>query len=402
MRVSFESSHVGGDFSSGVLTIGVTAEDHVAGATVHEVIHFSVPRDFHVHNDSVAAALLSLVGANYRSVGFNFGVSACCAEVLRDYYRLDEVGPVDPNLEPRRPGRHLGLNFSGGLDSTAVWVILDLLGDEFMVIHADYGFGYRREQTHTTAYRKDVDCTTDLREKGYDLNGRFLAAIPLLYADYVGLGSVTHGNPYFHYPPLHVESLAHRQAPAFLRHDAVFNAGGLAELHLIRGLMTWSTLRILVSTAPERVRGALAASARPGSVKHAIKALALRDTYQRLGLPLPEFLEPWIPPRQLPPFGQRLDVDTWALYFLKTRGPEFVGTFVNGIERVDRAAVDRLTFRFLTRYNPSLVQVIPADLRNRYLSLLHRFEVYPYDERDWYELEQYKALLDVERHAGPR
>jgi hypothetical protein len=392
--VYFESSHVSGDFAARRLTVAIARPDAARGLTVRDQVWFSVPADFRTHHDSVAAALMTLVGRTYPIVTFNFPISRHCAELLTSYYRLEEIGPIDESQEPRRPGRALGLNFSGGLDSVCVWVLLhELMGEELKVIHANYGAEFAREHDATRCFQLDVDCATDLRNVGYDQRGRFLTAVPLLYADYADLGSVTHGNPYFHYPPLHVESTVDGLPPRFLAHDAVVNAGGLHELHLIRGLMTWSTLKVLVATAPERVEAALSASAAPGTVKHAIKSLALREIFEQLGQPLPATLRDWVPPRTLPLFGERLDVDTWALYFLRTKGRAFVNTFVLGLNRLDMARCDELSFDFLTKYNSSLIYLVPEPLRSNFMRVLHGFDIYPYGERDWHDLERYRAFL---------
>jgi hypothetical protein len=401
MHVRFQSSHVSGAAATGQLTVRIFMEDARAGQTVSDVVSFAVPADYHVHNDSVAAALLTLVGKTCNSVSFNFPVSRHCADTLRDYYALDLIEPVNDALEPRQPGRRLGLNFSGGLDSVAVWVMLrELLREDIRVVHADFGRLYAREQAAADGYALDVNCVTDIRAKGYDERGRFLAAVPLLFADYSDLGSVTHGNPYFHYPPLHVESTLDGQPPRFLAHDAAFTAGGVAELHLIRGLMTWSTLKILVASAAWRVEAALHGSARPGTVKHAMKSLALREVFERLGQPLPEALRRWTPPRQLPLFGERLDVDTWALYFLRTRGLAFVNTFVRGLDRLDCSPLDDISYDFLTRYNTSLIYWLPEPLRSRFTDMLHSFDIYPYTERDWRDLERYRAFLLAHHSAS--
>jgi hypothetical protein len=394
VHIGFFSSHIVGDYSNGRLLVRVQAEDLRAGQTRLDDVSFSVPPDFHTHNDCVAAALITLVGKVCTSAEFNFPISQQCADMLAAYYGLADVGPIDPHLEPRRPGGALGLNFSGGLDSVSVWVLLhELMGEDIKVIHADYGPAFAREQLATNGYRLDVDCATDLRARGYDQRGRFLTAVPLLFADYADLGSLTHGNPYFHYPPLHVESTADGLPPRFLAHDAVVNAGGLRELHLIRGLMTWSTLQLLVAMAPERVEAALRASAAPGTVKHAIKSLALREIFERLGQPLPPALREWVPPQTLPLFGERLDVDTWALYFLRTKGRAFVNTFVLGLNRLDMARFEELSFEFLTKYNSSLVYLVPEPLRGAFTRVLHSFDIYPYSERDWRDLERYRAFL---------
>ena len=123
MRIEFHSSHVAGDFSSGTLIIGVTrAED--GQVSRYDEVFFALPPDYHVHNDLVAAACMAFAGHEYREAAFNFPISIACAAMLAEHYRLDAVSPVDPSLQARKPGRFLGLSFSGGLDSIGVWVLL--------------------------------------------------------------------------------------------------------------------------------------------------------------------------------------------------------------------------------------------------------------------------------------
>ena len=140
MRVTFDSSHVRGDFSGGVLTVGIGVEDDQAGMSTWTDIEFDVPPDFHTHNDAVAAALMTLVGRKYAEVTFNFPISTFCADTLRAYYGEIAIGPVDPRAAPRAPGRRIGVNFSGGLDSTAAWLLTRALyGNDFAVITTEYG-----------------------------------------------------------------------------------------------------------------------------------------------------------------------------------------------------------------------------------------------------------------------
>ena len=59
--------------------IGIEFVDAERRVTHHDRIHVQVPRDFHVHNDSVAAALMTLVGRSCPIVTFNFPISTRCA-----------------------------------------------------------------------------------------------------------------------------------------------------------------------------------------------------------------------------------------------------------------------------------------------------------------------------------
>jgi hypothetical protein len=168
MHVAFRSSHVDGDYSDGKLHLLIDPERGPGAARHIDPIWFTVPADFHTHNDSVAAALLTLVGQRFRSVSLNLPISRYCAETLAWYYQLDEIGPVDAGLEPRRPGHVLALNFSGGLDSTALWVLLrDLAGVTFKVVTSEYEHS-TLDRPGFTGYHRDVSTVTNLRRRGYD------------------------------------------------------------------------------------------------------------------------------------------------------------------------------------------------------------------------------------------
>ena len=138
---------------------------------------------------------MTLVGTTYSDVTFNFPISSYCADILTTYYRLREIGPVDASLEPRQPGRWIGLNFSGGFDSVALWCLLKHeLQLDFRVITSDYGGRFAHERLGFKHFARDVSCVTNLRQLGYDGRGRFNAAVPLLYADYLDLSALASGH----------------------------------------------------------------------------------------------------------------------------------------------------------------------------------------------------------------
>ena len=64
-----------------------------------------------------------------------------------------------------------------------------------------------------------------------------------------------------------------------------------------------------------------------------------------------------------------------------------------GLNRLDMTAFDELSFDFLTKYNSSLIYLVPEPLRSSFMRVLHSFDIYPYSERDWHDLERYRAFL---------
>jgi len=399
MSVSFRSSHVGGDFSGGRLTIDIVSPEPARAVSAF----FAVPADFHTHNDCVAAALMTLLGRTYPDVALNFPISSHCAHHLTTYYQLDAIGPVDESLEPRRPGHYLALNFSGGMDSTLVWVLLrEYVGAEVKVITSEYEH-FKYERVGWSGYHRDVSCLTNLRGLKLDLAGRFNFAVPLLFADYADIWGVACGHTYDH-APRSLESLVAGQRPRFLEQDASLQAGGLTEVHLVRGMFELATGIALARAAPERVEAALTASGAPGTRKHATKHLVLRNEFNRLGLPVPAYLRE----EEMPTVASRVEGIGWrALWMWKHISPEFAIRFDPRVADVDMSIVDGLRLTFLERYNANFVELVPPDIRTRFYSALHQLDFVPYDEQDFVELQLVREFLveqgrEIETPLGRR
>jgi hypothetical protein len=393
MRIAFESSHITGDFSSGWLRVDLGIADELVGQSTWDEIVFSVPPDFHAHNDAVAAALMTLVGTRYHDVTFNFPISTACAETLGRFYPGVEMGPVDPSAESRHPGAQLALNFSGGLDSTAVWAILDeALGGDFAVVTSEYGGSYAFEAHGYERYRRDVSCRTNVRSKRYSRNGRFNFCVPLLFADYLDLGSITTGHSIL-LADSDLDPLTDGGRPAFLHDDLVVNAAGLEEVHLIRGLWTQGLFRTLIALAPERAEHALAASARPGTRKHFLRAWILRSIYEDLRLPAPAYLRHVPPPNPPIEFGASIGPDIVLLGYVKREGITAARRICPKLARFDLSFLDDLSLNFFWRYHTHYAELIPQPMRERVLPVFERCGVQASEARDLEELARVREFL---------
>jgi hypothetical protein len=391
MRVSFESSHVRGNFGDGRLTVRIQRVDDRRRRTRNDEISFEAPPDFHTHNDSVAAALLTLVGRSCPVVTFNFPISTRCAEILAAHYNLTEVGPIDPSLEPRRRGRYLGLMLSGGLDSMALWLTLRrVLGDDFKIITTDFGGNFEFESRGFQYFRRDVSCRTDFREKGFAREGRFTTAVPLLFADYADLASVTTGHHYPHVP-LSVESLRDGGRPRFLDEDRPLNAGGLDEVHIMRCLNVAGQSRLTMLADDDMLEAAWHGSSPAGTTKRFHKGLILRRLYERKGLTPPEWIGDISYTRRRSPFAAPL-MRFSQLYVIKFFGLEVAAQEIDDLERYDFSLLDALTLDCLERYNTNLIQQIPASMRAGVLAVFNEAGIEPYAERDWSELAELVAF----------
>jgi hypothetical protein len=293
-------------------------------------------------------------------------------------------------LEPRRPGRYVALNFSGGFDSTALWWLLrHELGAEFKVVTTDYGGQQAHEQPSFQRFPRDVTCRTDVRRKRYDRAGRFNAAVPLLFADYLDLHSLASAHT-LRQEQADTESLLDGRAPSFLALEAAYQAGGLEEAHYVRCVHSRALQKVLVLAAPHLLPDALLGSGPPGTEKHYTRALGLRAWFEQLGLDVPDYLTDIPLPVHPIPLIRRTRNLMQGLTVAKYFGVDVARPLAPWMDDVDLAVLDDLTLEFLDRYNPNFIHFIPAEAKHQLLAVFHRYGIYPYTEHDWHEI----ALVD--------
>jgi hypothetical protein len=394
-RIEFASSHVDGDFSAGLLTIAVRSEDDAAQMTTLDEIEFSVPADFHAHNDAVAAALMTLAGRKYAEVTFNFPISDTCARLLRRYYGEIAIGPVDAAALPRVGGRRLAANFSGGIDSVAVWLLLrELCGDEFAVITSEYGGSFAFEARGFGSYTRDVSCRTTLRQRGFHREGRFNFCVPLLFAEYLDLAGIATGHCMAHTPDGLVD---YRDArPAFVDGDLVVNAGGVEDVHLLRSVSAAGIAQIVMALGRERIDRAMLASSPPAGSKARLNSMIFRYLHEDAGIPLTPYLAAHPPTsRAMRSFEQALRL----FYVFKRAGAEETCRICPEIAKLDLQVLSGLSFDFLTRYNPPILDLLSEPLRSQTRQLFERCGVVAYDEHDWEEIAIVRRQLQA---AFPR
>ncbi|RIK36984.1 MAG: hypothetical protein DCC58_18625 [Chloroflexi bacterium] len=390
VRVAFHSNHCLPEGPGEQLRVRVATDGR------SDELTFSLPKHYHVHNDLVATALLALVGRTYPVVEFNFPISQRCADTLLSHYQLAEIGPVDPTLEPRQPGRYVGLNFSGGADSTAAWVLLrEVFGDDVRVLTSQYWDADHWEVCAARTYAPDVICATNLRQLGYDKAGRFNNAVPLLFADYLDLWGIATGHNFEHYYPLtYVFPRPGGLPPAFIESARSFSAGGLEEVHILRSLSELGIARLLVEFVPERIPLVLQAVAPVRSDKRATRIYHLRKAFLCAGQRPPDYLlrRPQVSPRynanSVVVWGRGLRVARWF-------GPA-EGALVNGfIATLDPAEYAGLDVDFYERYHPYMLSFAPDELRRPLAAVFHRAGILPMNERDHAAMDAVHAYLQV-------
>jgi hypothetical protein len=261
-----------------------------------------------------------------------------------------------------------------------------VLGDEFKVITTEFGGHFTFEALGYEQFRRDVSCRTDFREKGFAREGRFTAAVPLLFADYADLYAVTTGHHYSQVP-LHIESLRDGGPPGFWREDRPVQAGGLDEVHIMRTLEAHAQMMLATLAEPTMLETAWAGSSPLGSGKWYCKGIAFRLIYGQQGRELPGWVQAVDRPRHTESFGGGHGIRLSILPLIKYLGMDPVRRMFHDIDDYDLSFLDDLSVHFTERYNTNLTQHIPADLRSGVLAAFHEAGILPFNERDDAELD---------------
>ena len=361
--------------------IGIETDDG------HDEIYFSVPIGFYAHNDSVAAALATLCGKKYQKIRFKFPLSRACRQGISE--QTSALVTSDGTGTRRRSGRNIALNFSGGFDSLASY----FLAPQQIRVAVAFGSWFERERAFFETLSPEVICTTDFRQKGYERNDwLFMFASSLLYADYldlagVGMGTIFEATSYNYRFSKHA-----KQIP-------LFEAIGLQEITLTRGLTEFGTAQLMLRYGPELIDQSIHSLAEARSEKSLRKRLMIDTMRQRDGGPPPDF-DTYEYPNKKPRYGESFPIDFLALSFVRLYGLEIVSRWVDGLDRIDLELLDKIDVSWIYRHNPLFLEDIPPDLRPDVMRRMEEAGIESFHRTDW---PHYRALRKIlaEFHPFP-
>jgi cyanophycin synthetase len=347
-------------------------------------LHFSVPEGFRAHFDLVASAVAPLLRSSYAHITFDFPVSDLVRMRVAARTRAEVVSAGAG--DPRQPGSRLALNFSGGVDSLAAWL---LAPDEMLRVAVDYGRWFQRERKSFAPLAPDVICSTDFRAKGYgQTDWLFMAAATTLFADHLDLSSVGFGT--------HLAA-----SPSYLRPREweprdltapLLSAAGLRDRTLTRGLTEFGTSLIVDRYAPDVAGDALASVGRRGSAKMFRKRLIYDSAVAFRGGPRVDIENRRLPHRKIR-LWQSYGMDFALIILMALYPPEFVRRFIKNVESGVLEAARDIRPDFAFRCNPLFVQHIPAHLRDTVTRRMASAGIEMYGDADWVEYEKLRRIL---------
>ena len=213
-----------------------------------------------------------------------------------------------------------------------------------------------------------------------------MAAASMLYADYLGLGTIGFGTILEATP----WNFSPRRGP--INSKGPFAAAGLADFSPIRGLTEFGTAMVIHHKADKEAELSLASVADPGTEKLFRKRLLIETARHLNGADRPEFPTYNLPTQKVP-FGSSFAVDFLALYFIRLYGIQAVSAWIEGLEELDLDWVKEHSLAFYTRYNTNFVSEIPWAIRGEFLDGYHSCGILPYSELDWEEFAMVGSFL---------
>jgi hypothetical protein len=237
-----------------------------------EAIYFTTPDNFSTHPDCVASAYATLCGRDFQSIHFAFPISAKCRQIIE---RVSQASVTsEGNTAQRKSGTRIGLNFSGGFDSLAAYL---LAPEKQIRVAVDFKKGFERERAFFSKLAPEIVCETNLREKGYAKAAwQFMGAATFLYADYLDLAGAGYGTIF------EATTYNYRLAPSKYPID-YRDALDLYDATMTRGLTEFGTALVLTSLAPDLVAQSRASVAPEGSEKSYRKRLLVEAASHHRG-----------------------------------------------------------------------------------------------------------------------
>jgi len=383
LRISFKADLTPKSLAAGSLNVEVTTIE--GDETSSTSLHFSLVDKFHAHQDCIGVALATLCGTKYDYIEYDFAISKQVREAIAKHCKADVVATGE--IEPRQSGERTALNFSGGFDSLAAYLLAPHSVD---LVSVDFGGSFARERGGFDAYSPRVICETDFRQKGFALNDwRFMAVGSILHADVLGLGAMSFGSILEATP----WNFVMRRPGQIAVRDPLFGAIGLNDYSPIRGLSEFGTAMVVLSRARDGVETSLMSLAAPGTEKGFRKQLIVDTVAHHMGSGAAPDFDQYQYPREKTPFGKSFTVDFLTLYFVRLYGKDIVSRWMSGLDDLDMSWIKGLDLRFYERYATNFIHEMPSSVRNIVLDGYHDCGIYPFDEQDWVAFSKVREFL---------
>lgn len=373
------SSHING-FSRGKVSLTFFDESkEVKTAT------FSVPADFKVGNDAIAATAIAIRPMACSEIEFNFPVSIRARDIAEKDYKIEIKSEVETAYNPTSRYANY-LNFSGGIDSLAAYY---LLGDASRNISIDFGGYFKREADWFREWPTYI-VETDFREKPFieSLDWRFMGSCAMLYSDYLQIdtvywGTVLEASPYWFSSNKKVDA-----DNAVSTH--AFAIAGLKMGQTVTPLSEFGTMKLALQLGDITVQKSIVRCAAPRSEKSIRKLLLARlaqgDRVDSAFWEVNQCTRKYV-------FGTSFAVDILTMYFISKIGIKLVRAHLADITDDQLAEIKALDMCFFEKYNVANLESIPKSVCGQIIAGYENAGLAPYSLSDFTALEACRDYL---------
>ena len=341
------------------------------------------PNPGDIDSDAIATALSTLCGSSYGRIDIELHVSEPCAKAIEGYtHAAVSFAGISEKLNcPRGGGGNFALNFSGGFDSLAAYSLMPK--ERTKLVSIDWGGNFFREEQFFRRFNP-YTVKSNVQRLGYCRETwTFMGIGMILFARSLGIGYGIFGGNF----EATLGQMLRCPRISNVYQTAPFSFLGIKDMRVMHGLTEIGSIMTVMGHTPSYFIESLKSVAAPGSEKLYRKSVLSYIVNKKFGygLDVPIQNEPL---KAVYKFGDNVAIDMLCLYEMKHVGREIAAKTVSNIPEDVEDLVCGLDLSFFERLNTNFIESIPSEYQDYYFSQLLKAGIRPYDEEDWYEVDE--------------
>lgn len=370
--------------------IEVICESDDESLKLNEPLFFELSDEILIDHNQIALTLATLCGQKYDIIYMDLSINE---NILKDlkYFTNAEIkvnNIINEEYINFLSERNVMLGFSGGLDSLAAYSLFNDsdMFDNVYLTSLDLGGTFSREKEFFKRFRPYVVSSNFVSMKFNRNHWSFMYIPQILFskhlnAKYIVLGGVLESGVYGLSEKFSLDPYTHSIPASFINLEA---------LPFFQGLTEFATAIIVLQTRPELIDLSLKSLANPGEEKRYNKQLCVSVMSKKLNKKI--YYE-HVPEGLKHEWGNYFSIDFLCLYFIKTAGVEEASKIVKGIPDSAVKFANSLSLEFFAKYNTNFLVKLPEKYRLKYLQMLCKYNIYPYNSNDWKEYNEVAKFL---------
>ena len=333
--------------------------------------------------DVIAIALSTLCGTSYGNITIELDVSEQCAKAVEKYTHasVSFSGVTNATHQVVRKGGNIALNFSGGFDSLAAYSLMPK--EQTKLVSIDWGGHFFREELFFRRFNP-YTLKTNVQRLGYCRDTwTFMGIGMILFARALDVGYGVFGGNL----EATINQLMRCPRISSIYHTDPFSFLAIKDVRITQSLTEVGSIMAVMRYCPYNFIDSLKSVAAPGSEKLYRKSVLSYIVNKRFGygINVPIQNEPL---KTAYKFGDNVAIDMLCLYEMKHVGREIAAKTVSDIPEDAEDFVHGLDLSFYERVNTNFLGSIPSNCLDYYMSQLLKAGILPYDEEDWYEVDE--------------